>query len=290
MQNHFTKDTYLSGLRDPTVAEPPSTNDRSWLEFAGDTAIGLAKPVVSAIRTPVEAARMGLDALPKEEQEKYGSGAHGVVADVGRGLSSAEQWLEEHRSARDKALDEASPFPGQDQRNFWREPGAATFHNIVPLVPYVAGAVLTGGTSLAAKTGTAAAFGALGVGSSIGSLRSFADNTPLSELQKLQPFQDYYREFQGDEQAARNKLFNDSVDVKTEAANFGVNALTFGAFLNGLGSPAKKAIAARLKNMLIEGGSGAVLGGAQGAVSGYGQELAQDNRGQQAEINPANVA
>ena len=286
MQSEFTKPEFISGIRDPTEKPPEDTNDRSWGQTAVDTGIGLVKPVITALRTPVEAARLGLDQLSPEDQEKYGSGAHGIVADVGRGLGSAEKWLDDQRSARDKALDTVSPFPGPDERSFWKEPVASTVHAITPVIPYIAGAVLTGGTSALAQVGTAATFGALGVGSSITELRDASENMPLDDLKKLPQWQ----EFNGDEEAARNKVFKDTLDLKTEAATFGVNALTFGAFLQGLGSPAKRALAQRLKNMLVGGVEGATIGATQGAVSSYGEELGKVRRGEQENIDADVIA
>jgi len=287
MQNEFTKPGFLSGIRDPTEAAPEDTNTRSWGQFGADTAIGLAKPLVGAARTVTQGARMGLDELPPEARPEWlGDAAHGPVADVDRSLGSAEKWLDDQRSARDKALDTDSPFPGPDQRSFWREPIASTVHQITPLIPMVAGAVLTGGTSLAAQAGVAATFGLLGVGSSLSQLRDASEQMPIDELRKLPQ----YQEFNGDEQAARNKVFKDSVDLKTEAATFIVNGATFGAFLQGIGSPAKKALAQRLKSMLIGGTEGAGIGAAQGAVSSYGEELGKVRRGEQESIDPAKVA
>ena len=286
MQNDFSKPGYLSGISDPTEKPPEDTNDRSWGQFAVDTGIGLAKPLLGIGRTVVEATRLGLDQLSPEDQEKYGSGAHGIVADVGRGLGSAEKWLDDQRSARDKALDTVSPFPGPDERSFVREPVASTVHQLTPVIPAIGAAVLTGGSSVAAQVGMAAGFGALGVGGSLTQLRDASENMPLDDLKKLPQWQ----EFNGDEEAARNKVFKDSLDLKTEAATFGVNALTFGAFLQGLGSPAKKALAQRLKGMLIGGTEGATIGATQGAVSSYDEELGKVRRGEQENIDPSVVA
>lgn len=287
MLNDFSKPGFVSGIGQSDDNPPEDTNDRSWGTFAADTAIGLAKPIVGAARTVTQAARMGLDAIPKEDRPEFlGDAAHGPVADVDRSLGGAEKWLEDKRSARDKALDTDTPFPGKDDRSFWREPVAATIHQAVPLVPMIAGAVLTGGTSLAAEAGTAATFGILGVGSSLNSLRDAADNMPVDQLKQLPQWHD----FGGDIDATRNQVFKDSVDLKTEAATAIANGLTFGAFLQGIGSPAKKLLAQRLKSMFIGGAEGTAVGAAQGAVNAYGEQLGKVRRGEQENIDPAAIA
>ena len=284
MQTDFTKPGYLSGIRDTSEKPPEDTNDRDIPTLVKDETIGLVKPVVGLGRTITQAARIGVDAIPKDYRPDWlGDGAHGPVADVDRSVGSAEKWLEDQRSARDKALDTVSPFPGADDRSFWKEPVASTIHAATPFVIPALAAVATGGASLAGQVAMGTLFGTLGVGGDLSKLRDAADNLPVDQLKKLPQWQ----EFGGDAEAARNQLFKDTVDIKTEAVTFGVNALTFGAFLNGLGSPAKKALAARLKNMLIEGGSGTTLGAGQGAVGSYSEQLGKVRRGEQENIDPA---
>jgi hypothetical protein len=280
MKSSFSTPEFTSGVT-ATVPEPkPQTEDRTWGEFATDVAIdAAARPVVGALRTGAQAWRMA-------EDDPRGTGAA-----VEQGLGSADEWLKKQRSDRAEALDKQSIDPRGDERSFWKEPIAGSIHAMLPSVPYAAAALGTAGGSLAAQGATAAAMGAFGAGDALNDLRTYTDTEPLDNLKKSPVWEKLYREYNGDEKAARDALFKEMLDPKSQALNFLVNALEVPAFRLGM-RPSGAAM--RIADRAKAAGLGAVTGGTQGAIEGgteaYVQQLGKVRSGQQQAINTDEIA
>ena len=280
MRSSFSLPSYGSGVSAEVEQPKPNTEDRSWGELATDVAIDVVgRPVVGALRTGAQAWRMA------EDQPR------GLAVDVEQGLGAAENWLTEQRSDRARALDTLSVDPRGNERSFWREPIAGAIHTALPSVGYGAAAIATGGSSLLAQIGTAAAMGAVGAGESINELRDFADRTPVAELKKLPIWDGLMREFSGDEAAARHKLFKDIIDPKSQIFNFFVNAANFPALKHGLRAPGVgKAVGERLKAAGYGAAEGVALGAAETGTEEYAQQLAKVRTGEQQAIDTGDIS
>ena len=294
MRNYYTTGEYLSGVDPNEPAEKGDTENRSWGTFAKDVAIdALARPVVSAVRTGTQAARMADESSPTLEA-------------IDTSVGGAEAWLKKQRSPRAEALDQLSLAPGPDGRSFWNEPMAGSLHSFLPSVPYAIAGILTGGGTWAAQAGMTAAAGAFGGGEALNELRDFADTTPKDQLLQLPPFKKIMDENGGDERAARIKFFHDSIDPTSMTFNFLVNALEVPAFMRGMGRGAKgiggvgratdttgrrAALGARDRLLsAAEGGvEGAVLGSAEGGTEALIQQQAAVKRGQQEQIEGGEI-
>ena len=285
MRNPLSDPNYLSGLHDPNAPSSEDTEDRSWLTFGKDVAIdALARPVVSAVRTGTQYARMADEENP-------------TLQAIDTGVGGAQKWLMDQRSTRAQALDTLSLAPGPDDRSFYREPLAGSIHSILPSVPYALAAIATGGTSLLAQGATAAAGGILGGSEAINELRDFADTTPIDQLKQLPVWDDLMAKAGGDERKARIQLFRDSLDPKSLTFNFLVNALEVPAFARGVrggaGLSGRAKLGLDVKNRVKAAGEGAVVGGLSGGLEGgteaYIEEYAKQQRGETTEIDPAAV-
>lgn len=274
------------------VEQPrPNTEDRSLGELATDVAIDVAgKPLVDALRTGAQAWRTA-ETTP-EAMEPLGLNTKpGWGTAVEKGLGHVEDWLTSKRSDRARALDTVSLAPGPDERSFFREPIAATIHQALPSVGYGAAAWATGGSSLLAQVGTTALMGVTGMGESLNELRDFTDKTPTQELNKLPLFQDLMRRYQGDEQAARDQMYKDLLDPKSQIFNFFVNAANFPAFKHGLRTPGvSKAVGDRLKAAGYGMAEGMVLGAGETGTEAYIDQLAKVRTGEQQAIDTGEIA
>jgi hypothetical protein len=275
MRNSFTEAGFLSGIRDPNQPEPEDTENRSWGTFAKDVAIDVSRPVVALGQTAAIGAR------------ELGVPGAGSVAET---LSDAGNAMESARSPRARALDTLSVMPGPNDRSFWREPVAGSVHAMLGTVPFAAAALATGGASVPAQVGMAALAGVQGAGEGINQLDDFARRTPLNELMTLEPFKAAMREFNGDEQAARQKLFKDSLDWKATAASFAANSAEFGALLHGVTRGASTGIKALLGRALVGGAEGAASGVAETVTDAYTEQLGKVRTGQQQAIDTGEMA
>src|SRR5215471_10101202 len=114
MRSSFSTPEYTSGVTAEPQEPKPNTEDRTWGEFATDLAIdALGQPIVGALRTGTQALRMATDNAP-------------IPRAMDQGLGAVNQWMDDKRSARDKALDTLSVDPRGDERSFWREPIAGS--------------------------------------------------------------------------------------------------------------------------------------------------------------------
>lgn len=274
MRSSFSSPEFGSGVTSEVKREQGDTENRTWGEFASDVAIdAVGRPIVGALRTGAQAWR-------------YADPASTAAETTEQGLGAAEHWLEDQRSARARALDTQSIDPRADERSFWKEPIAGSVHAFLPSVPYAVGALATAGGSLLARGATAGAMGALGAGEAVNDLRDYAEQTPIAELQQSPVWQKLYREYGGDERAARSALFKEMLDPKSQAVNFLVNAMEVPAFRMGM-RPSGSVM--RIVDRAKAAGMGAAVGGTQGSLEGgteaYIAELGKVRAGQQQAIN-----
>jgi hypothetical protein len=279
MKSTFSTPEFTSGVTSAVPQDKPNTEDRTWGEFAKDVAIdAVASPVLGAVRAGTQAWRMAEDNAETPRA-------------VDQAVGGAVDWLKEQRSDRARALDTQSIDPRGDERSFWKEPIAGSVHALLPSVPYAAAALATAGSSIPVQAGVAGLSGAAQMGDALNDLRDYADNTPIADLQKLPTFQKFYREYNGDEIAARNALFKEMLDPKSQALNFLVNTFEVPAFRLGM-RPSGTAM--RIVDRARAGGLGAVVGGTQGALEGgteaYIEQLGKVRSGQQQAINTDDIA
>ena len=279
MRSTFSTPEYTFGTQADVPAKEENTEDRSAWELTKDVAIDLAaKPLVGALRTGAQAWRAAEDT------------PGGMGETVEKGLGSLERGLTEERSPRARALDTLSVDPKGDERSFWREPVAGAIHTMLPSVGYGLAAWATGGSSALAQIGTTAAMGAVGAGDAVNELRDFADTTPLKELQKLPPFQKLLVDFNGNEAAARNQLFKDIVDPKSQIFNFFVQAANFPALKHGLRAPGVgKSVVDRLKATAYGGAEGVALGAGETGTEAYISQLGKVRSGEQENIDTGEI-
>jgi hypothetical protein len=260
MPNDFADPNFLVGLKDPLEKPAPETGTRGLGTVVTDTAASLGEGALSFARIPTQIIR------------QYSDDPNGNAAQIDRALGGAQEWLrKEGTSERAQAIDTNKWFPGPGERSAWNEPVATMGRQVLGLVPSIAVGAATGGGGLAGL----GLFGAQGASDALAQVRDYTEQTPLAELKKLEPFNDALREFNGDERAARNKLFQDSVDVWDVAINFAANAAEFGAVMHAM-TPAKKELVGFLsRNFIGRTGVGAVEGAAGGVAEGLASETTQ---------------
>ena len=279
MKSSFSNPSW-GGVTNEVEQPRPDTENRSWGEFAKDVAIdALASPLVGAARAGTQ--------LWRSAEDTPGSTAE----TVDKALGGAQEWLQEQRSDRARALDTQSIDPRGDERSFWKEPIAGSVHALLPSIPYAAAAIGTAGTGLLAEGATAIGMGALQAGDAVNDMRDYADRTPLADLQKSPVFQDLWRKFNGDEGAARNALFKEMLDPKSLALNWLVNTFEVPAFRLGM-RPSGAAM--RIVDRAKAAGIGAAVGGTQGAIEGgaqaYEEQVGKVRSGQQQAIDTDEIA
>lgn len=257
MPNDFADPNFLVGLKDPLEKPAPDTANRSFGTTVTDTLSSLGEGALSFARIETQAMR------------ELSGDPNGIAAKVDRGVGEAQKWLKDQgTSPRAQALDTNKWFPGPGERSAWNEPVATMGRQVLGLVPSIAVGAATGGGGL----GGLMLFGTQGASDALAQVRDYTDQTPTAELNKLEPFKAAMREFNGDEKAARDKLFKDSVDVWDVAVNFAANAAEFGAVMHAM-TPAKKELVGFLsKNFIRRGAVGAVEGGAGGIAEGLASE------------------
>src|ERR1044072_7294526 len=269
MPNDFADPNFLVGLKDPLEKPAPETGPRGLGTVLTDPAASLGEGALSFARIPTQIIR------------QYSDDPNGNAAQIDRALGGAQEWLgKEGPSERARGGDTNKWLPGPGERRAWDGPGersagsepvATMGRQVLGLVPSIAVGAATGGGGLAGL----GLFGAQGASDALAQVRDYTEQTPLAELKKLEPFNDALREFNGDERAARNKLFQDSVDVWDVAINFAANAAEFGAVMHAM-TPAKKELVGFLsRNFIGRTGVGAVEGAAGGVAEGLASETTQ---------------
>ena len=287
MITSFGTSDYLNQYNKDPTQQQGDTEDRGVGTMLKDYAVDAAvQPALSIARTITTGGRMA-------------AGPGGFWESADKALGGAQEEVKENwRSDRAKALDTVSPFGGEGTRSFWREPIAASIHAFLPSVPYLLAGIAAAPLGLAGEAAVTAAGGVFGGTEAIQQLRDFADRTPLKKddknpvgMEDLPVWGNYLREFNGDEAAAREKLFQDSLKPGTLAFNYFVNTLEVPAMMRGIrtrGSPAPS-----LRQRAGYGLQGAVVGGAQGALEGGTESLieqqAKVQRGEQASIDYADI-
>ena len=304
MKNRFGTPQYLSGeaYRDPNDPEQPNAESRTWGEAAIDTASDVLGPTVGLGRTITHAARAATDLLPESVQKYTGTSAEGPARDVDVAVGGVEKAIKDWQSPYSKEIGQASLLPGYGERSFWDSPVASSAKLAAGMVPYAGLALLTGGSSVAGQVGGAAVQGVFGAAEGWNELQDYTDQTPIEKLRKESPaFLDYERMYPGNEKAARQALYKDTVDVKALLASGVANAAEFGALLDGL-NKTQRSLAVGMarfipgigkfigKSPRIAGAVGGTLegvvsGGAEGITDNYMEQVAKVRRGSQEAID-----
>lgn len=280
MPNDFADPNFLIGVQDP-YEQKPDTEHRSWGRTAVDLGIKAAEPIVGGARTLAQGAR----AISNDPR--------GNAADIETALGGAEDWMKGQLSPRQQALDTSKYIPnGPDERSAWRDPMSNIASTVAGLIPGGVAAKSTGLIRNAALRGAAdvgfTAGATIGAGESVNAMRSFTDNTPIEELKKLEPFQAALREFNGDEKAARDKLFRDSFDLIATATEAGANALSFGVLARAL-KPGQGQLGNLIKRVALGGTEGGLAGAAEGGTGAYTEQLGKTRMGRQSAIDVGEV-
>jgi len=322
MRNRFGTAQYLSGevYRDPNQPEEPNKDSRTWTETAIDTASDFLGAAATIPRTITHAMRAGTAYLPEKTaipgtpgeisevpipgQDVFGTPASGVMRDIDVGMGEVEKNIRDWQSPYSKELAKASVLPGYGERSFWDTPFASTGKFLAGSAPYAILALATGGGSLVAQGTGVAAQGVFGQAEGWNQLQDYTDQTPREKLLKDSPvFEEYLRQYPGDEKAARQALYNDTVDLKAQFASGIANAAEFGALLDGL-NKSKRSLALGMARFIpvvgkflparvgrAVGGTleGGVSGFAEGATDAYISELAKVRTGEQEAINVSEI-
>ena len=270
----YTTPEFASGVS----AEPPKPaedTDFHLGEALKDVAIdAIARPGLNLARTAVEAYRL---ADPGNK----------TIAELGDTLGSGEKQLLAERSPRARMFDTTSLTPGVGEKSFFSAPVEASVRALLPSVPYLAAAPFTGGTSAAVGLGVAQ--GVTGVGENVSQLRDAASQTPVDKLMQLPRFVDLMRQYDGDEVAARDALFRESLEPKSLVASFLVNAAQLPAVLRPL-QKGVSSVGKRIVGTGIGAIEGAALGAGEGGTDALIEETGKVRRGEQAEIDHSQIA
>jgi len=261
MPNDFADPNFLVGLKDPLEKPAPDTANRSLGRAAVDTALQVGEGALSFARIPTQMFR------------NLSDDPNGNAAAVDRAVGGAQEYVnKELISPAGQAIATNKWMPTQPgDRSAMNQPVATAISDLTGLVPSIAVGAMTGGGGPAGL----ALFGAQGASDALAQVRDYTDQTPKEELLKFEPFRAAMREFNGDEAAARNKLFKDSVDVWDVAINAAANAAEFGTVVRAM-APAKQELVGFLqKRFLGRAGVGAVEGAAGGVAEGLASETTQ---------------
>ena len=317
MRNTFGTAEYLAGSQysDPNKPPEEDTEKRTWGQTFVDTAADVLGPTVGIGRTITHAVRAGTDYLPqvqeatgidmKPVQDYLGTSAEGRARDVDVAVGGVEKAINDWHSPYSKSVGEASLVPGYGERSFWDTPLASSGKLAAGMVPYAALALATGGESIAGQVTGMAIQGGFGAAEGWNQLQDYTDQTPLDKLRKESPvFADYERQFPGNEKAARQALYKDTVDLKAMLASGVANAAEFGALLDGMNTTQKKlaigmarfipGIGKFIGKGRVAGAVGGTLegvlsGGAEGATDNYIEQVAKVRRGEQEAINVSEI-